>query len=126
MKKIFLFSLMILTFFTVNRANSITYEEALNQSKPMAIMIYADWADNLPETQQIFDAMSALYGKQYNFIKLNIASSDTKAFNKTYHIYPNLPYVLLFKDRGKISRYLQKNCILDKACFASKLDVFKN
>ena len=62
----------------------------------------------------------------YNFVYLDIASEDTKLFNQKYHIYPNLPYVLLFKDRGRISRYLQKNCINDEACFTEKLNFFAN
>ena len=50
----------------------------------------------------------------------------TKEFNKKFHIYPNLPYVLLFKDGGRVSRYLQQTCILDDACFSERLNMFTN
>lgn len=105
-------------------ANAMKYEESLSSSKPSAMLIYADWADGLAPVMQNFTAMEQQYGDRYNFVRLNIASSDTKAFNQKYHIYPNLPYVLLFRDGGKVSRYLQKNCINDTACFTERLDFF--
>ena len=106
--------------------SAMTYEEALSAPKPIALLVYASWADDLAAVQQAYNSMIKQYGEQYNFVPLDIASNDAKVFNKTYHIYPNLPYVLLFKDRGKISRYLQKNCILDQACFSERLKMFLN
>ena len=127
MKKI-LFSLVLFSLILINTksVNAMTYEEALSSPKPMALLIYASWADDLLPVQQAYNGMMQQYGEQYNFVPLDIASNDAKAFNKTYHIYPNLPYVLLFKDHGKISRYLQKNCILDNACFSERLKMFIN
>ncbi len=121
----FLFLLTVILF-SANQANSMSYEEASNDSKPMALLIYASWADDIDKVKQTFDTLAQRYDKKYNFVTLDIASSDTKVFNKKYHIYPNLPYVLLFKDRGKISRYLQKDCAIDNSCFAQKLDMFSN
>ena len=127
MKK-FIVSLFLLSLVLISTktANAMSYEEALSSSKPIALLIYASWADDLAPVQQAYNSMLQQYGEQYNFVPLDIASRDTKAFNKTYHIYPNLPYVLLFKDRGKVSRYLQKNCILDQACFSERLKMFLN
>lgn len=127
MKKVFgLLILFSLTILGVQKAFAITFEEAIAQPKPMAVLIYADWADDAAGTVQAYNAMSQSYGDKYNFTTLNIASKETKAFNKMYHIYPNLPYVLLFKDRGKISRYLKKDCVMNSACFKEKLDFFTN
>ena len=126
MKQILSFLILIVSIIGCLKADAITYEEALNQQKPVAILVYADWADNLSPIKQAFYNAEIKYGSQYNFVYLNIANSETKLFNKTYHIYPNLPYVLLFKDRGRISRYLQSGCVLDNACFTGKLDVFAN
>jgi len=127
MKK-FLSLLFLLTMLLINanRANAMNYEEASKDSKPMALLVYASWADGIDKVKQTFDTLSEKYGNKYNFVSMDIASQDTKAFNKKYHIYPNLPYVLLFKDGGKVSRYLQKNCAEDSSCFASKLDMFAN
>lgn len=107
-------------------AHALKYEEAISQSKPMAILVYAPWADNQQACMQAFKAMEQQYGAQYNFVLLNIATADAKAFNKTYHIYPNLPYVLLFRDRGKISRYLKSDCVMNNSCFTDKLNLFIN
>lgn len=127
MKKILsILFLLTLVFANAQQAQAIKYDEAINQSKPMALFIYASWADDVDKMKQAFDTMESKYNKTYNFISMDIASSDTKEFNKKYPIYANLPYVLLFKDRGKISRYLQKNCVLDSSCFAEKLNFFAN
>ena len=125
MKKILLLMVSIFTFtLTTQVSNATTYTEGIKDSKPMALLIYADWADNASDMIGQFKIQEAKYGKLYNFVLLNIASADTREFNKKYHIYPNLPYVLLYKDGGKISRYIQQNCVLDNACFAEKLDFF--
>ena len=127
MKKIFvLFAILMLSAIRTNTVKAITFEEAFSQSKPIAVLIYADWADDYLETLKAFDEIEPQYSNKYNFVRLNIADKDTKVFNKTFHIYPGLPYVLLFKDRGRISRYLKKDCVLDSSCIGDKLHVFGN
>ena len=105
---------------------AMTYEEALNASKPMALLMYAPWADGVDTVTQNFNAMQQTYGSRYNFVKINIATAEAKTYNQKYHIYTNLPYVLLMRDRGKISRYLPKSCINETSCFQTKLDLFNN
>lgn len=123
MKK-FLFCIGLLMLAGFTSVQAMTYEEAINQSKPMAILIYADWADNASNALQMFNTMSEQYSNKYNFVKINIATKGAKTFCKTYHIYPNMPYVILFKDRGRLTRFLQQNCVLNNACFADKLQNF--
>ena len=128
MKKVLsglLFGLLLL-FSSVNKTNSMTFEEGIKQSKPMALYLYAGWADNADKGMLAFNNMAQKYSNTYNFITLNIASQEAKAFNKMYHIYPNLPYVLLFRDGVRFSRYLKMDCVLDSSCFSGKLDVFVN
>ena len=127
MKKL-LSSLFLLILFLVGsqKANALKYDEAVNQSKPMAIFIYAPWADNYNTSMQAFNAMGQKYGSKYNFVTMNIATSEAKTFNQKFYIYPNLPYVLLFRNNGKIVRYLKDECINDQACFSSRLDFFNN
>jgi len=125
-KKISLLFLLSLIIATVHPAMAIKYSEALNASQPMALLIYADWADGLTGVSQTFNILSQRYENTYNFVRLNIADPETKVFNQKYHIYPNLPYVLLYKDGGKISRYLPKDCASDLSCFSGKLDMFNN
>lgn len=127
MKKVlsFLFLATVMLLNT-NAAKAMNYEEAIKDSKPMALLIYASWAGDIEKVKSTFNDLSQKYSNKYNFVALDIASSDTKLFNEKYHIYPNLPYVLLFKDRGRVSRYLQKDCAMDNSCFAQKLDMFAN
>lgn len=124
-----LLSLLILLTLTLSTqvTKAMTFAEGMNDSKPMALLIYANWADDIASVMGKFKSQEAgTYGDAYNFVLLDVASEDTKEFNKKYHIYPNLPYVLLYKNNGKVSRYLQKDCILDDACFAEKLKFFIN
>lgn len=127
MKKFFLCLLLsILVVFGAQKTSAMTFEEGIKQSKPMALYLYADWADNAAQGLQTFNLMGQRYSNKYNFITLNIASPEAKAFNKMYHIYPNLPYVLLFRDGTKFSRFLNMDCVMSDSCFSGKLDVFVN
>ena len=125
MKKILTLLAVSLLLITT-KANAMTFEEAYAQSsvKPMLVLVYADWVDSASDYVQAFNSLQAEYGETYNFVTLNIASSDTKAFNARYHIYPNLPYVLMFRDGGKVSRYIQRECILDESCLVPKIKSF--
>lgn len=126
MKKLLLTLTLLIALISLQKAQAITYEEAINLQKPMAILVYADWADDIDKVKSAFSSIEKNYSESYNFVYLNIANQDAKAFNKKFHIYPNLPYVLLFKDKGKISRYIQKSCVNDSACFSERLNFFLN
>ncbi len=128
MMKKFLTVLLMFSFISISTQSvkAVKFEEGINQSKPMAVIVYAPWADGQAEMIQAFDAMEQRYAEEYNFAKVNIATEDAKAFNARFYIYPNLPYVLLFRNGGKVSRFLKKDCVMDEACFAERLDFFSN
>ncbi len=127
MKKVwvslFLFALIV---FGSQKVSAIRYEDAVEQSKPVAIFIYAPWADGLEPMKQAFQGMESSYGSQYNFVWMNIATDEAKVFNQRFYIYPNLPYVLLMRDKGKFLRFLDRKCVLDNACFENKLNMFNH
>ena len=100
------------------------FEKAVTGKKPCAVLIYADWADDAIPILGQFKGWEAEYGQIYNFVELNIASPEAKAFNKNYYIYPNLPYILLFRNKGKTTRAVGKSCILDNECMKEKLEIF--
>ena len=127
MKKLFtcLFLLATLAIYAP-KSEALTFDEAISQSKPCAVLIYADWADDVQNITLNFKSKEQQYAKKYNFVTLNIADAETKSFNKMYHIYPNLPYVLLFRDHGKVSRLLKKDCVTTDSCFTEKLNLFVN
>ena len=127
MKKLLSFLFLSILFLVGSqKANALKYDEAVNQSKPMAIFIYAPWADNYNTSMQAFNAMGQKYRSKYNFVTMNIATDEAKAFNQKFYIYPNLPYVLLFRERGKVIRYLKNECMNDSSCFSNRLDLFNN
>ena len=127
MRKI-LTALFLLTLVIVGtqKANAIKFEEAIGQNKPVAVLVYAPWADGQDTMLQAFNNMGTRYADAYNFVAINIATEDAKTFNQRFYIYPNLPYVLLFRNGGKVSRFLKRDCVLDSACFAERLDMFNN
>ena len=131
MKK-FLATLFLFATFAVQvqTANAMSYDEAIKQPKPMVLLIYADWAEGLDKVNQNFDNAQKQYGATYNFVNSSLGFlsilSKAKNFNKKYYFYPNLPYALLIRDGGKVSRYLQKDNINDASAFAERLKAFIN
>lgn len=127
MKKVlsFLFLLCVMSFF-VSKSEAMTFEEAYNQanSTPMVVLVYAQWADNYQGYIQQFRTVQNELSDKYNFVEMNIASKETKAFNERYHIYPKLPYVLMYRDGGKVSRYIPRDCASSASCISTKLKSF--
>ena len=83
----------IMLSFSVLSVNALTFEEAYMQTKPMAVVIYADWASGYETVLQAFESANEQFESKYNFVKLNIADKDTAFFNKNttyiqiYHMY---------------------------------------
>lgn len=127
MKRIlsFLF-LVFLALISISKAYAMNFEQAFNQvnSKPMVVLAYAQWAENYQNYIQQFRTVQAELGDKYNFVEMDIASKDTKAFNERYHIYPKLPYVLMYRDGGKVSRYIPRECASNASCMSTKLKSF--
>ena len=113
-------------FFQALKVEALNFEEGLSQSSkvPMVALIYANWADGYQSILQKYNSIQPEFLGQYNFVELDIASKDAKFFNTMYHIYPNLPYVLVLRDGGKVSRYIPKSCLEDESCMKSKLKSF--
>lgn len=126
MKKILSFLLFVLLISFSLEAKSMTFEEAFyeSNSKPMVVLLYADWADGYKVASQEFKKVEEQFSEKINFVELNIADKDAKFFNSMYHIYPNLPYVILLRGTGKVWRYLPKNCAMDSSCVVTKIKSF--
>lgn len=120
-----LFIIFLLLVFN-NNVNALTFEEAYSQSdrKPMLVLVTADWAENSEAISKVFNNLSSTFGKTFNYVELDIATNDAKVFNDRYHIYPKLPYVIMFRDRGKVSRYIQRDCASERSCITSKIKSF--
>ena len=90
----------------------------------MVVLIYAQWSDGVTDVLQKYETVKRDFSGVFNFTSLDIASKDAKFFNSKFHIYPNLPYMLMFRDNGKVSRYIPQNCVSDVSCVKSKLKSF--
>ena len=118
--------ILLLFIFLALKAEAMNFSEAYEQTikKPMLMLIYADWASNYQEYINIMKSLETKYSDRLNFVELNIANPDTASFNSKFHIYPNLPYMLMFRDGGKVSRYIQRNCANDYSCVETKIKNF--
>ena len=125
MKKLFLSILItVLTISASYADGNESFQSLLNAKKPLALLVYASWADNVSDVYSVFNEAQKANSVKYNFKVLNIASEETKEYNNNYYISPNLPYVMLYKSQGKITRRLGKECVMDSSCFKEKLDLF--
>lgn len=120
------FLLTSLLLFSTNLSNAITFEEAYNNSyrKPFVTLVYADWADNYESCLDSFYKSKKRFGNVFNFVELDIASKDAKFFNSKFQINPRLPYVMIQRENGKITRYVQKDCVIDESCLNTKIKSF--
>ena len=108
------------------KADAMSFEEAFSETSrtPMLVLLYADWADGYKLAQEQFKVLETEFGSTFNFAELDIAKPEAKAFNDKFHIYPKLPYVLMFRNGGKISRYVHRECALDLSCIRPKIKSF--
>ncbi len=127
MKKI-LNILLILTIILGVEAKvfALNFEEAFAQAdkKPMVVLVYAQWAEDYQSSLQQYQTIKKDFSNKFNFVELDIATKEAKAFNDKFHIYPKLPYVLMFRDGGKVSRYIPRDCTTSASCMSSKLKSF--
>ena len=126
MKKILSVLFILVGMLSIGKVSAMTFEQAFSQANttPMVVLVYAQWADGYQNYIQQFRTVQNELGKSFNFVEMDIASKDTKAFNDRYHIYPKLPYVLMYRDGGKVSRYIPRDCASNASCMSTKLRSF--
>lgn len=127
MKKMLnLILVLFFLFLSIDSSKAMTFDEAYSNVNrtPMVVLIYADWADGAQNCIQQYRAVQSQFANQFNFSELNIAKPEAKSFTEKYHIYPKLPYILMFRDGGKVSRYISRDCANSASCISSKLRSF--
>lgn len=120
---------LLFAFFTIAlSASAMDFNEGFAQcsKKPMILLIYADWASGYQANQKVFNELKSELSDKYNFVELNIANPEAAGYNSKYSIYPNLPYIMAFRNAGKITRYIPNPCASDKACIKNKLKTYMN
>lgn len=124
MKRILI--LLMITLIGLQAHAFMSYEDAYvqNDVKPMAVLVYADWVDNSDKAVSIFNSAQQELGNYYNFVALNISSNDAKSYNEIFSFLPKLPYIMLYRGKGKFSRQLDRNCVYDYSCIVPKMKSF--
>ena len=117
----------------------ISYDEAVQSDKPMLAVFYVDWCGYCLRFMPKFKMLSTIYKNKFNFVMINVESSDkTKAlaedvgiggFPTVYILDPkydnrvlmsNSYYHNLLKFRTELDRYLRIRALLDKATAEDK------
>lgn len=116
----------VILFSSLLESEAITYKEAYSQtaSKPMILLIYANWAENYQNYLTQLNAAQRYFGQRFNFVALNICTQEAKEFTENHEIYPKLPYILYIRNEGKISRYIPRSCAADAKCVINKITSF--
>ena len=124
MKKILIILLLMMLMPTVNAAMSYKDAYTMNNSTPMAVFVYADWATNYEKNLTEFRKAQQELGDKYNYVELDIASNDAKAYTEQNAILPKLPYIMLYRGKCKFARLIDRSCASDEACILSKMKSF--
>ena len=121
--------LVIFVLFIVSiQANAavMKYSDAYeaNDTKPMAVLVYANWAENYAGIYRQFRAVQQEMGDKYNYVELNIADRDTKDYLEKNVILTNPPYIMLYRGKCKFARIIEGDCASSSACIISKMKSF--
>lgn len=105
-------------------SQGVTFAEGINSKKPMIVLLYAPWSKSTKQVTANMAALKKAYGAKANFVLLNIAANDAKYYNDLFPIQPNLPNIMMFKDKAKISKAVSKDCAIDYACVSKRVSQF--
>ena len=124
MKKIFISTFMLL--FAVCSAYAFNYADAYNQldSKPAVMLVTAPWVNDTQTYVTQLQYLQNDYGNRANIFVQDISDKSTALYNEMFPIYQRLPYVMLLKSSGKITRVLPRNCAADYSCLNDKVKIF--
>ena len=85
-------------------AKFMSYNAAINSSKPTVILFYANWCSYCRKFMPKFNAVAKDYGDKYDFVKINIeASNSNKSLSEQYNIR-SLPTVYIVEPRYKVKK----------------------
>ncbi len=124
MKKIVAIVAILMLALQANAAMSYKDAIAQNDRKPMAVLVYANWAQNYDYTLTMYRKMQSSLGNLYNYVELDLASAEAKDYTEDFAIMPKLPYIMLYRGKGKFQRLLDRNCATDLNCAIPKMKSF--
>ena len=117
----------------------VSYDEAMQSEKPVIALFYVDWCGYCLRFMPKFKVLSTIYKNKYNFVMINVESSDKMkkladdvgigGFPTVFILDPkydnrvlmsNSYYHNLLKFRTELDRYLRIRALLDKATAEDK------
>lgn len=124
MKKILLVLAILIFALQANAAMSFKDAQAENGRTPMAVFVYAKWAQNYNDSLNVFRKLQSTLGNTYNYVELDLASDDAKEYTEIYLVRPRLPYIMLYRSNGNVQRLLERPCASDLNCALQKMKLF--
>lgn len=120
---IFLGALFLLSAIRTSAAE-VNLNQALEQNTPTLVLITAPWAKVSQNAINNFNSLKNVHGDKCNYIILDIASNQAQAYNQKFAFFPNIPYLMMFKNKAKIQLFVPQSCVLDNACIVKKTSNF--
>ena len=126
MKKLIIFLSVIIGACLCAKAATMTYSNASAQNgkKPMAVLIYANWADNYKDAIKNFRASQQKLGNSYNYVELDLAKPDAKDYTDRYVINQKVPNIMLLRNNGRFSYLITRDCLATTSCIVEKMNRF--
>ena len=91
-------------------------------SKPLITLVTAKWSSSNQEVINEFKLLQQYFGTRFNYSIVDITLPQAQDYNKHFRIEQNLPYVMFYRNGGKVSRYLNRECASNaKSCLIPKI-----
>ena len=126
MKKLLLVLAIFLFTITRSSAEVVSYDSAMSSTNktPVLMLIYADWASDSQACMAQFKRIQEEYGDKFKYVELDVASSDMAAFNAKHQLIQGVPYMMMFRSGGMVSRNVTRDCVKDYSCLKSRVSGF--
>ena len=124
MKKIFALFFVLLISLQANAAMKFSEAYEMNDKKPMAVLVYSDRASDYGSALYQFKAAQNQIGDLYNYVEVNLSSSQVLDYTEKNVILTKLPYIMLFRSKCKFARVIDRDCLSDSSCVVSKMKTF--
>lgn len=99
----------------------ITYEQAMQQNKPVIIEFYADWCGYCKKFAPIFEDLKAQYSDKLVFLKINSDKSENSILNSKYKI-TSLPSVIVVDPKSGEWNFIPQGYYFDEELMKKQLE----
>ena len=124
MKKLLIILGVFLLALKADAAMSFSDAFDENNTKPMAVLVYADWMNDYENYLATFRGLEREFGNTYNFVEVNIASEDAKDYLERSTILVKPPYIMLYRGKCKFARVIERDFANDSGNISQKMKTF--